>query len=75
MTEIIRRWSHRPEIDDLKRPYANRVLTDRRATGSMEVAFLRGFQGGYEQALRDAKNGQLKKHHALEPDRARKDKR
>lgn len=45
-----------------------RVATSR-AAGSIELAYYRGFQGGYEQAMRDIQEGCLNKDNALRPSR------
>lgn len=41
----------------------------READGSIELAFMRGYQAGYEQAVADEKAGQLDVGNALTPNR------
>lgn len=47
----------------------------READGAISLVYYRGFQAGYEQAMRDAKSkGGMRKEHAFSPRRAEKQK-
>ena len=43
---------------------------DRLARGAVSLSYLRGFQAGYEQAVKDSKRGRLNIDNALNPERA-----
>jgi len=43
---------------------------DKEASGAVSLSYMRGFQVGYEQAVRDAKRGTLQVGNALLPHRA-----
>jgi hypothetical protein len=47
------------------------ALLGAEADGALELVFMRGFQTGYEQAMRDHRKGELRKANALNPSRAR----
>lgn len=47
------------------------ALYGREIDGAMELVYMRGFQVGYEQALKDGKRAS--KAHALDPERAEAD--
>lgn len=59
---------------DLVRTPRYGASMQREANGAIELAFMRGYQAGYEQALRDAKAGDLNPHYAMEPNRALRQK-
>jgi hypothetical protein len=40
--------------------------------GAVSLAFLRGYQAGYEQAIRDAKRGKLHRDRAFQPNIGRR---
>lgn len=42
------------------------------ADGSVELGWMRGFQAGYEQAIADQRRGELKRDHALMPQRQKR---
>lgn len=41
----------------------------RGADGAIALGYYRGFQGGYEQAMKDAKAGKMKAEYAFKPHR------
>ena len=43
---------------------------DRQVSGSISLSYMRGFQAGYEQAVKDSKRGRLNIDNALFPSRA-----
>lgn len=48
-----------PSTVELKKPWNSRVRMDKNVTGAIEVAFLRGYQAGYE----DRAKGKRPKHY------------
>lgn len=46
----------------------------RQADGAVALGYFRGFQAGYEQAMRDSKAGCLDKENAFRPNRAEQHK-
>ena len=44
---------------------------ENRRDGERSLAYMRGFQAGYEQAIADKARGRLKKENALYPSRAK----
>lgn len=45
------------------------------AVGASSLAYMRGFQAGYEQAVKDNKRGKLRLEYSLQPHRAESLKR
>jgi hypothetical protein len=51
------------------------ALLGAQVDGTLELLYMRAFQAGYEQAIRDSKRGPLKPERALEPGRAERRRR
>lgn len=65
-----RRPSNFEAVEPLKRFTQRLALIGSDADGALELVYMRGFQAGYEQALRDGKKATKAK--ALEPSRGAK---
>lgn len=55
-------------VRELTKPWRSRVRMDRSVTGAINLAYLRGYQAGYE----DAKGGQRAQHFVNPISRRRK---
>lgn len=61
----------RYEAVELLKDFTKRLaLVGAQADGALEVVYMRGFQAGYEQAMKDKRASKLHKDRALEPSRA-----
>lgn len=47
-------------VSDLKRKWSNRWRLDREVLGAIELAFMRGYQAGFENARSKPKRGRSK---------------
>lgn len=65
-----RRASEFEAVEGLKHFTKQLALIGSQADGALELVFMRGFQSGYEQALRDGKRASKGK--ALQPGRMKK---
>lgn len=58
-------------VDLTQEARMNGERLSRSGPGGIELAFYRGFEGGYEQAMLDHKNGCMKKDYAHQSSRAK----
>ncbi len=65
------RISDHPSIRELQiTAYGMGNNATRNSGGSIELAFMRGFEGGYLQAMEDYENGEMKKRNSRLPNRS-----
>lgn len=67
---MAKRHAEHADIRDLSSQMRNvgRQVTHG-GSGAVQLAHYRGFQGGYEQAMKDHKNGKMTKDNAMKPGR------
>lgn len=57
-------------VEEFKHFTKRLALMGAQADGALELVYMRGFQAGYEQAMKDKRTRKLHKDRAFEPSRA-----